>query len=243
MVSPADAELLRRAQGGIRALVERDLRGFFGMLNLSQPERSRDLLLAFIPELVQRYGMDAAQVAAEWYDVQRAAAGVSGAYRATALASPYLTATEPMVRRAAGSLFTDTPGEALTALLAATGKYVLAAPRDTIARATERDPQATGWKRVARPGACSFCRGLASRGGVYKRESVHFAAHGKCNCSAAPSWDPDAPEVSVGAYAASERMTKLRDRAAAGDASAQRQLAAHRARVRAWLAEAADQAD
>ena len=240
MVSQADAELLRRAQGGIRALVERDLRGFFGMLNTSQPERSRDLLLAFVPELVQRYGMDAAQFAAEWYDVQRAAAGVSGAYRATALASPYLAATEPMVRRAAGSLFTDAPADALTTLLASAGKYVLAAPRDTIARATERDPQATGWKRVTRPGACSFCRMLSGRGGVYRRESVHFASHGSCNCAAAPSWDADAPEVDTRAYVASERMTKLRNRAAAGDASAQRQLEAHRARIRAFTAEMAD---
>ncbi|QCB93306.1 hypothetical protein [Cellulomonas shaoxiangyii] len=209
MVSPADAELLRRAQGGIRALVERDLRGFFGMLNLSQPERSRDLLLAFVPELVRRYGMDAAQFAAEWYDVQRAAAGVSGAYRATALASPYLAATEPTVRRAAGALFTDTPADALTTLLAATGKYVLAAPRDTIARATDRDPQAVGWKRITRPGACSFCRMLAGRGAVYREATAHFASHGSCNCAAAPSWDADAPEVDVRLYDASQRTTGM----------------------------------
>jgi len=240
MVSPADADLLRRSQAGIRVLVERDLRGFFGMLNLSQPERSRDLLLAFVPELVQRYGMDAAQFAAEWFDVQRAAAGVAGRFRAEALASPYVAATEPMVRRAAGALFTDTPADALKTLLSATGKYVLAAPRETIARATDRDPQAVGWQRVARPGACSFCRMLTGRGGVYRRDTVHFASHGKCNCGAAPSWDPDAPEVDVRAYVASQRTTALRLRAEAGDKSAQRQLDAHRARVRAYLAEMAD---
>jgi len=82
---------------------------------------------------------------------------------------------------------------------------------------------------------------LAGRGGVYRRETVHFAAHGNdCRCAAVPSWDPDAPEVDVRAYVASERMTKLRDRAAAGDASAQRQLEAHRARIRAFTAEMAD---
>lgn len=227
MVSPADAEALRRAQAGIRSLVERDLRGFFGMLDLSRPERARDLLLAFVPELVRQYGQDAAEFAAEWYDLQRASAGVAGRFQAVALVSPYESAAEPTVRRLAGHLFSDTPTEALAGLLAASGKYVLAAPRETIARAAERDPRAVGWSRVARPGACGFCRMLVGRGAVYKQSTAHFASHGHCNCAAVPSWDQDAPEVDVRAYVASQRTTGM----------SPQQLEAHRARVRAWLAD------
>lgn len=88
-------------------------------------------------------------------------------------------------------------------------KYVLAASRATIITSVGRDPRASGWKRVTRVGACRFCRMLSGRGAVYKEATVHFASHGDCNCAAAPSWDPNAPEVDVSLYKASQRTTSM----------------------------------
>lgn len=185
----------------------RDLNAFWSSLNLGNPERARNALLEYIPLLVARFGENAAAVAADWYDEARAAEAVPGRFRATMADSPYLDASEPLVRRAAGALFTDNPSEALAALSSKVPKYVLAASRATITTSADRDPRASGWQRVASGGACDFCRMLAGRGAVYKESSVHFASHGDCNCAAVPSWDPNAPEVDVGLYAASRRKT------------------------------------
>lgn len=209
MVSPAEAERLRLAQAGVRALVVRDLEAMFGSLNLARPEHARDALRAYMPALVRQYGESAAAVAADWYDETRAAAGVPGRYRAQMAASPYEDATEGLVRRASGALFTEQPAGALATLAASAPKYVLAAGRQTIMTSTARDPQASGWQRVTRADACGFCLMLAGRGAVYKDSTAHFASHGDCNCAAVPSWDASAPEVDVEVYQASRRTTSM----------------------------------
>jgi len=226
MPSQADAERLRLAQEGVRALLLRDLRDFWRSLNLGNAEQSRDALLKYVPILVQQYGESAAVIAADWYDEVRASESIAGRFRASMVASPYQDAAEPLARRAAGALFTPTPDDALTALEASAGKYALAAGRETITRSADRDPQASGWQRVTRTGACGFCRMLANRGDVYKESTVHFAAHGECNCAASPSWDASAPEVDVEAYKASQRTTSMTPE----------QKAQHNAGIQSWLA-------
>jgi len=44
--------------------------------------------------------------------------------------------------------------------------------REAVAVTSSRDPQFLGWARVAEPGACSFCRMLATRGAVYTEQTV-----------------------------------------------------------------------
>lgn len=215
MVSAAEAQRLRLAQLGIRALVERDLDRLWERIwsqlpdGPTKPYDVRDAFLRTVPTLVGRYGQDAATVAADWYEVQREAAGVGGAFRAVLAESPYAGAVEGMVHRTAGALWTPHPEVMLAGMKAAAGKYALAAGRATIQRNVARDPQAAGWQRVVRAGACEFCRLLAGRGAVYKDTTAHFASHADCNCAAAPSWDADAPEVDVTLYRASERTTRM----------------------------------
>lgn len=232
MVSADDAARLRAAQAGIRVLVERDLTAFFASLNLDRPEAARDELLEFVPLLITQYGESAAAMAADWYDEMRAAAGVPGRFVAEMEDTPYQDATEGLVRRAAGALFTDAPSQALVALTSSAGKYALAAGRQTITTATARDPRASGWQRVTRSRGCDFCRMLAQRGAVYKESTAFFASHGDCNCAAVPSWDPDAPEVDVFAYEASVRTSELRRAAENGEPGAQRRLDEHNALIR-----------
>lgn len=214
MPSAADAERLRQIQAGIRALVERDLTEFWSSLDLHRPEAAREALLDYVPYLVDQYGDSAAALAADWYDDVRAREQVPGRFRALAQPSPYLDAVSGTVRRAAEALFTGDPAATLGTMLGTTGKYVLAAGRSTITRSADRDPRASGWRRITRPGACGFCRMLAGRGAVYKEATVHFAAHGgahggECNCAAVPDFDPDAPEVDVALYKASARTTRM----------------------------------
>jgi len=231
--SSADVQVLRAAQEDISSLVVRDLRAMFRSLDLSRPDASAAALREFVPVLVSTYGDMAASLAADWYDEVRASAGIAGRFRASMSPSPYLDAAEPMARRAAGALFTATPSDALVTLEGAVGKYALAAARETIATSSYRDPQSSGWHREVRAGGCDFCKMLAGRpGDVYKESTAHFAAHDHCNCVAVQSWDASAREVPVDVYKASERTTKLRDRAAQGDESAVRQLKRHNDLIR-----------
>ena len=231
----SDPLWLRQAQAGVWEYASSDVESLFRSLDLGNPKRSRDVLLREVPQLTSVYGEQTAVLAADWYDELRYLEGVPGRYRAS-MAEPFPEAfVKKRIRYGAGHLFTPTPEQMLPFLLDAVQEYVLQPGRDTIQRAAVNDPQAAGWQRVTSPGACDFCRMLAGRGGVFKRATATFAAHGNCNCSAAPSWDKSAKEVPVSAYVASERVDKLRERAVAGDAKAQELLDEHRARTRAYL--------
>src|SRR5690606_19724547 len=55
--------------------------------------------------------------------------------------------------------------------------------RDTTVGNQKRDPASMGWRRVASATACGFCKGLAARGAVYRKDSAYFAAHEGCMCT------------------------------------------------------------
>lgn len=225
MPSAADVASYRAQQAGVAALVKRDLTAFWDTLDLTKPEAVRDALLRFMPSLVTEYGEVAASVAADWYDDMRLAEGAAGRFRAQMADAVADALVEAQVRFGSQHLFTDTPTGTLDFLTLTATKYALYPGRTTIARSADRDPAASGWQRVTRPGACKFCRMLAGRGGVYKESTVYFASHGECNCAAVPSWDTSAPEVDVSAYVASARTSRM----------SPEQREAHTARVRAYL--------
>lgn len=230
MVTLAQANELRLAQTEVRRLVEDRMMQIIDYL-ASRPsltaEQFRNSLISQTNLVVSQYGEIAASMAAEWYEDIRLTE-IGSSFRASPAQSPYgADAVEGMVRRASDTLFDEVPDLAavMRTVTSNAGKYVLGAARETIRRNTFRDDKANGWKRVTRPSSCEFCRMLAGRGGVYKRETVLFASHHKCNCAAVPSFDPTAPEVDVRAYEASARTTKMTPQ----------QKAEHNARVRSWI--------
>ncbi|MDR0593388.1 MAG: hypothetical protein LBG60_09100 [Bifidobacteriaceae bacterium] len=136
-----------------------------------------------------------------------------------------LQAAGQTARRASGRLFGLSPADALTALSGPVGRYVMNAGRRAVARNAARDPAAQGWRRVVRADGCDFCRMLADRGGVYKRDTVDFASHNDCRCQAEPAWGKGGREVDVRVYEASERTSRMSE--------AQRE--AHNRRTREWM--------
>lgn len=251
MPTPITSPLwLRQAHAGVWEYASSDVESLFRSLDLGNPKRSRDVLLREVPQLTSVYGEQSSVLAADWYDELRYLERVPGRYRATMADSVPEAFVKKRIRYGAGHLFTDTPGAMLPFLLDAMQEYVLQPGRDTIQRSSIRDPQASGWARVTSAGACDFCQLLAGRGGVYRRGTASFAAHGNCNCGAVPSWDPNAKEVPASAYMASERLDSLRRQAAgepvtlsnqrrrylerkgiSAQEDARRQLDAHRGRV------------
>jgi hypothetical protein len=75
---------------------------------------------------------------------------------------------------------------ALVAVTGAVTRLVLQGGRRTLTGTIRADRNATGYRRITSGDACTFCQMLASRGAVYKRDTVDFDAHDHCGCSAMP---------------------------------------------------------
>lgn len=184
-------EQFRSANAGLSKLVQDELAGFFGTLDLAKPEAVRDALLEFMPLLVSEYGSVAESLALDYYDELRAASGASGVFRA-AVGAPGVpaAAVESKVRYLAGQLWTPDPASMLGGLLTAADKYVKQPGRDTVTYNAKREGVA--WARVP-TGAktCAFCLVLASRDAVFhSKQSAGDrrgtgkgdAFHGDCDC-------------------------------------------------------------
>jgi len=186
MASPAAVAALRKAQEGVRRLVERDLAAFWAKLDMAEPEAVRDALIEHVPKLVNTYGEVAATYAADWYDGVRASAGAKGAFKARMVVPDNSAAIEQTIRRQVGGLFGETPDPegVLSSLSSRVGRYALEGSRQTIAQASRGDPAAKGWNRVALPTACPFCASLA----LHFDYEADFEAHDGCNCIAVPDF-------------------------------------------------------
>lgn len=189
----------------------------------SQPaEVLAEAVAEVVPAAVYTYAAMTAAFAADLYDELRGANEIPGDFRAiipeldlgadalAGWASKPLRLAEPDVEaaryRAEGGL---------------QKRMANAANLVTTTSAAE-DPQARGWMRRTRPGACDFCRMVASRGGVFTKASSTFACHENCYCEALPAWGGKA--LPVGPYKPSDRP----------------QTAEDRARVRQWIADNLD---
>jgi hypothetical protein len=89
------------------------------------------------------------------------------------------------------------PNTALTTTLGTASRIVLDGGRTTTLDTMKADPVAVGWYRVTDDDPCAFCALLASRGVVYKEDTVGFEAHNQCACygMAAFSRDVELPKV------------------------------------------------
>jgi hypothetical protein len=83
-------------------------------------------------------------------------------------------------------------------LSGAAASRALDGDRESFMRTFQERPQIVGWRRVARPGACAFCRMLASRGAVFSRETADFQAHTpNCRCFPAALYEHEAEPAEV----------------------------------------------
>lgn len=120
---------------------------------------------------------------------------VRGGYAGTTSAGTplldVLGATERVVgnRRTAGLDYADAFGQSARWIDGNLTGDVDRVARDVIlGAATGPDARIVGWQRIAEPGACKFCRTLATRGPVYKSQaSASMTAngrryHSRCKC-------------------------------------------------------------
>lgn len=219
---PASAEVMHKTLGGLHVRVERNLTNFWGTLNLGDPAAARNALLAYVPALVERYGLQAAQIAADWYEELRAAERAPGAFRAQLADTISPEYVQKSVRFGAQHLWTPTPAEFVAFMSSAASGWVTTAFADTIELNVEQDSATARWVRKPQPGACNFCLILASRASLNAWQTGRYMSersasqvvgrgkaakgrgsqalgnpyHDDCRCVAVPIWaDTDVRSV------------------------------------------------
>lgn len=196
-----EANRYRAAQIGLTRLLVRDVRG---LRRLILPQRLRESVpdwLTAMNTVVVQYSHVSAALAADFYDAQREAAGVSGPFTVPLADPPPPEQTEASLRWAAKDLWPRELEEATPAQRQpmdvrlnqaekkaeqVAQKLVADAGRGTVREAVRQDRQATAWARSAARGACAFCKMLAARGAVYEKDTSDFRAHDGCHCGVVP---------------------------------------------------------
>lgn len=205
LVSDGDssADRHRRAQRGLSRLLAREVRGLRRLIIPSRLQQSVPDWVEAVRALVDEYGSASASLAADYYDAQRVAARVTGRFTVPLLDPPPDEQVDNSLRWATKDVWPRDPEDPATTEAqkqpmdvrleqaekkaeAVAQKLVTDQGRGTVREAVRRDPQATAWARSAALGACAFCKLLAVRGAVYKRDTADFRAHDGCHCGVVP---------------------------------------------------------
>lgn len=184
-------------------------------------ESRRLQLLDTVPGVAAFYSEGSAALAADFYDDARA--GTAGTYSATPVVLDRTVKIRRGVAWASEPLSVD-DDELASARFAQLMRSEMVRPyRDTITTNRQADPACVGWKRITSSGACGFCKALAARGAVYKKETAYFAAHDDCMCTCAPAFvgGEIGPEADVMQYMASKRRRTSREKALIKDWASQ----------------------
>ncbi|WP_104150972.1 VG15 protein [Mycobacterium intracellulare] len=179
-------------------------------------------LFDIVPGIVQKWNLAAASVAADWYDHLRETDAVAGHFTAIvpdigdqgaqALAGWGAEAFKAPVEHEPVELDQLSPVEsARNRVEGGLQKRLVNAANLTVTESSKADPQARGYMRRTRPGACKFCLMVASRGAVYTKATATFACHEHCHCEAVPAWGGKA--LPVRPYKPSDRPMTAKDRA------------------------------
>lgn len=172
----------RAAQLGLTRLLLRDLQGLRRLIDPGRLQASVPAWIEAVAAIVASYSEVSATLAADFYDGEREAAGVPGAFTVPLTDAPPGEQVDSSMRWATKDLWprdetvaTVAQQEPLDVRLAAamgkadgaTQKLVADRGRATLRQAVKSDPQAVAYARAAALGACFFCKLMASRGAVY----------------------------------------------------------------------------
>lgn len=177
----------------------------------------RKALFDAVPLIAQQYADAAAELGAAWYNDLRDAADPGGDHLAApmpkldedAIRASIAKATERLLAEIDPADLSREYEETLAAVQSSIQKDVADALRDTVIENAKTDGEAVGYQRFTRGvDACPFCRLLADKGAIFKKETAYFAAHTDCHCLAGPVFKNQKeryPDASVVQYTASRR--------------------------------------
>ena len=183
---------------------------------MDSPDEIRDTLLEVAPDSVAYWSDGSAALAVDWYDDLRDESPAKGRFTAEPVVDLRAEKIRRGIRWGVDPLYAATPDEGamLARVLPIVQKEIATPFRDTVTVNGHRDPASVGWRRIARPDGCKFCRMLADKGAIFKRDTALFAAHKTCHCTAQPVFDGQGgEEASVMQYLASKKRRSEADKA------------------------------
>lgn len=174
--SPDPVEQHRLAQDAIALQLARFIKQIWDSL-FPNGVPTPDLLPTFKAQaaaVVAQGALAAQRVGQEFYDANRAAAGVSGSVRPALVAVPTPDQVAAAVDKALEGLSpaadsnilpSELVANALTNVTGAMELQAIDSGRDQSVATTRSDRSAIGFVRIPKPGGCSFCMLMATRGG------------------------------------------------------------------------------
>lgn len=174
----ANAELLRRAMAAAASMISEDGATW------------REVYLA----LVRTYGRFAATAAVEFYQEVRDASGLGTRYEALMVD---VDDESDLMGDLSRAMATGADAEQTGRRLQASAKRRVMERADAVlVRNAQRDPAHPRWAIVPHPGACAWCRFLASQDFTYSSEATALAArHDNCLCTPVVDFDVGNPHL------------------------------------------------
>lgn len=151
-----------------------DLRRLMDSLSDVDPSRAQAVLQEAFPEVFNPYAAASSAVSASFYEEVRDYVEVKGRFDAETLDSVDPSRYGALVGWGARPSVFERGGQALAYSLLSGGltQILTEMSADTIVGNAALDPAPVGYQRVPRPGCCSFCGMLASRGAAYSSEGA-----------------------------------------------------------------------
>lgn len=182
-------------QEALTLLLLADLRHLWPSLKPDNLAGSYPGWLQAVTALIVKYGQASQATAARYYATVRADAGIIGRFTPARVDPPPLEQISRSFGWATKGLQVAEPDVAVVETLTegVAQRLVVDQGRNALITAIESDRRCRGWAREARPGACSFCAMLSTRGAVYKtRDTATFVKnsqnryHDHCHCVPVP---------------------------------------------------------
>ncbi|DAZ90143.1 ADP-ribosyltransferase exoenzyme [Mycobacteroides abscessus subsp. bolletii] len=177
------AQALQSVLGDLSTLSTKDLVALYKKLE-SDGATGADFLDAFkavFPEVVQPYVEAASEVANQWYGEL----APDEPYTPTAVAAIDAVPHDRMMNSLEWAFRAAGTANPLTRLTGSAQRMVFDGARATILH--NADVEKVTYSRLASPGACEFCRVMATRGAVYRSAHAAQAGHDNCHCVPAVS--------------------------------------------------------
>jgi hypothetical protein len=158
-----------------------DLQELLRSLEGESPNKTKAVLFEAFPEVFNPYAAATSAVSATFYEEVRDYANVSGSFAAETLDSVDTGrwnalvgyGTQPrLLEQGAMSLMFSLLSGGLTSILSEMAG-------DTVYGNAQNERVTVGFQRVPKPGCCSFCGMLASRGSVYSSEAAASGVVGR----------------------------------------------------------------
>jgi hypothetical protein len=206
------AQLHYAAQTGISTALIVALRKLWRLIDLRDLKSSRERYAVAAAAVYRQYASASAAASLQNYSQLRTEAGITEPYRPRILATLTVDDVRVVVNGATEDLWnapgvsegpaTDTITKTEDKVEGELQKLVMNHGRNEMIEAIQGDRYARGFARVTKPGACAFCRMLATRGAVYKTASTAGAVgvtllnpegladvnryHPNCHCTVLP---------------------------------------------------------